>query len=139
MASQRRRGAAISHHRRLKTGESVRRGNNDIQRAWNELVQTKTKIAARVPTKRAYRFMLIILLFAIEFKATPNGKPNDFFYWRQKPSSLNAVQCNTIKGLQFLMIQIHIAGKILNNQATYYRNTAQILSCYHNTKLKTNV
>ena len=45
--------------------------------------------------------MVIIPLLVIELKATPNGNPNDDFYWRQKSSSLNLVQIIPPVGLLY--------------------------------------
>ena len=52
-------------------------------------------------TKPTYIFMVIIPLLVIELKATPNGNPNDDFYWRQKSSSLNLVQIIPPVGLLY--------------------------------------
>ena len=52
-------------------------------------------------TKPTYIFMVIIPLLVIELKATPNGNPNNDFYWRQKSSSLNLVQIIPPVGLLY--------------------------------------
>ena len=61
---------------------------------------TKLKNGGR-GTKPTYIFMVIIPLLVIELKATPNGNPNDDFYWRQKSSSLNLVQIIPPVGLLY--------------------------------------
>ena len=44
--------------------------------------------------------MVIISLLAIELKATSSGNPTSDFYWRQKSSSLNVVQCTYLSEVQ---------------------------------------
>ena len=61
---------------------------------------TKIKNGGR-GTKPTYIFMVIIPLLVIELKATPNGNPNDDFYWKQKSSSLNLVQIIPPVGLLY--------------------------------------
>ena len=49
-----------------------------------------------IGTKPNYKFMVINSLLAIELKAIPIGNPTDNFYSKQKSSSLNVVQYDTI-------------------------------------------
>ena len=65
-------------------------------------------------TKPTYIFMVIIPLLVIELKATPNGNPNDDFYWRQKSSSLNLVHIIPPVGLLYFTFNLYSLTRKFN-------------------------
>ena len=88
-------------------------------------------------TKPAYKFMVINPLVAIELKATPNGNPTNDFYWRQKSSSRNVVQCNTTsESITFYRPNLYSLTEKFRATKLHW-STAQdlFLSCYFNIDL----
>ena len=49
-------------------------------------------------SNRTYKIIVITPLLATELKATLNDNANNDFFWLQKSSSINVVQCNTTHG-----------------------------------------